>query len=62
MGQYTHPSEKYEVVNWDNDIPTQYEWENKMDGNQTTNQIVKEHIFGIPENENERMIVKVLDK
>ena len=33
-----------------------------MDGNQTTNQIVKEHIFGIPENENERMIVKVLDK
>ena len=33
---YTHPSEKYEFVNWDDDIPNI--WENKIDGNQTTNQ------------------------
>ena len=32
-----HPSEKYEFVNWDDEIPKI--WENKIDGNQTTNQI-----------------------
>ena len=31
-----HPSEKYEFVNWDDDIPNI--WENKIHGNQTTNQ------------------------
>ena len=32
-----NPSEKYDFVNWDDDSnPT--EWENKIDGNQTTNQ------------------------
>ena len=30
-----HPSEKYEFVNWDDEIPNI--WENKIDGNQTTN-------------------------
>ena len=34
---YTHPSEKYESVNWDDDY-SQYFRENKIDGNQTTNQ------------------------
>ena len=32
------PSEKYDFVNW-MIIATQYSWENKIDGNQTTNQI-----------------------
>ena len=31
-----NPSEKYEFVNWDDDIPNI--WENKKNGNQTTNQ------------------------
>ena len=31
-----HPSEKYEFVNWDDEIPNI--WENKIHGNQTTNQ------------------------
>ena len=30
---------RLDFVNWDDDIPTQYFWENKIDGNQTTNQI-----------------------
>ena len=34
---FRQPSEKYESVNWDDEIP-QYFWENKIDGNQTTNQ------------------------
>ena len=29
---FRHPSEKYEFVNWDDDIP-QYEWEHKIHGN-----------------------------
>ena len=33
------PWKMMEFVNWDDDIPTQYEWENKIDGNQTTNQM-----------------------
>ena len=32
-----HPFEKYEPVNWDDDY-SQDSWENKIDGNQTTNQ------------------------
>ena len=32
-----HPSEKYEFVNWDDEIQPNI-WENKIDGNQTTNQ------------------------
>ena len=32
-----NPSEKYEFVNWDD--YSQLIWENKIDGNQTTNQI-----------------------
>ena len=32
-----NPSEKNMNVNWDDDIPNI--WENKIDGNQTTNQI-----------------------
>ena len=35
---FSHPSEKYELVSWDDDIPNI--WENKIDVNQTTNQIL----------------------
>ena len=33
-----HPSEKYEFVNWDDEIPNR--WEHAKNGNQTTNQMV----------------------
>ena len=36
-----HPSEKYEFVNDGMMTATQDEWENKIDGNQTTNQSCK---------------------
>ena len=36
VGQYTHPSETYEFVNWDDEIPNM---NGKIkNGNQTTNQ------------------------
>ena len=35
---FFYPSEKYEFVNWDDEIPNI--WENKIDGNQTTNQYI----------------------
>ena len=39
-----NPSEKYDFVNWDDDIfPT--EWENKIDGNQTTNSYRERVLF-----------------
>ena len=34
---FSHPSEKYEFVNWDDDY-SQQKWENRIHGNQTTNQ------------------------
>ena len=39
-----HPSEKYEFVDWDDDIPNT--WENKIDVNQTTNQMMNDHHSG----------------
>ena len=41
VGQGKNPSEKDEwvKVNWDDELATQYFWENEIDGNQTTNQI-----------------------
>ena len=38
---FRHPSEKYEFVNWDDEKPNR--WENRIDGNQTTNQQKIEH-------------------
>ena len=35
---FSHPSEIYEFVNWDDFWNSQYFWENKSHGNQTTNQ------------------------
>ena len=37
------PEKMMDFVNWDDDIP-QYFWENKIDGNQTTNQLVSEFL------------------
>ena len=34
-----HPSEKYLLVNWDDEIPNR--WENAKNGNPTTNQIFR---------------------
>ena len=39
VGGWATPLKKYECVNWDDEIPNNTNiWENKIDGNQTTNQ------------------------
>ena len=40
---FRHPSEKYEFVNWDYLTLTQQKWENNIDGNQTTNQLLNHY-------------------
>ena len=42
-----YPSEKYESIGMMKE--TQYEWDNKIDGNQTTNQLGSWDMFFLPE-------------